>query len=100
MKFLNFTKKEAKPDLSHLRPLLFDIKFYWALCLVILLVIIGVTALIGAMIFYDEYTENYKINSNDQSTGNLINTERLKSLINKRNDFINQPGPILKDPSI
>lgn len=101
MKFLNFTsKKDTKPALGRFRPMLFDIKFYWGVCLLLFILIIVITAVIGSMIFYSEYTEDYKVNSEGSNTGNLINTEKLKNLINKRNDFINQPVPILKDPSI
>lgn len=100
MKFINFTKKETKPALNKFRPLLFDIKFYWALSLLVSLAIFLFTALMGFRLFYSEYKEEYKTSSNNSSTDSLISTEKLKKLTEKRNQFINSPSPILDDPSI
>jgi hypothetical protein len=99
MKF-NFLKqkKEHLPSLESLKPRTFDVNMFWFASLGLFLVASAIVVTIGAKILYSQYFESYKksvmINSE-----NLINVNRLKSVIEKRNNFINNKISIPKDPS-
>lgn len=100
MKFLgiNLTRKHV-PKLASLRPPIFDVTSRWLLSLGVFFGILIMAGLIGAKFFYYGYSEGYKqevVNNQED----LINVERLKSTIEKRNLFIIEPVPLPRDPSL
>lgn len=94
------SNKIETPDLALFRPKLFNINLAWALCLFGLFVTILAMALVGSFFFYKEYSEDYKSNRTEESTNKIINTDRLKNVVNNRNTFINTATPVIRDPSI
>jgi hypothetical protein len=97
--FLNF-KKNNLPPLKSLRPPVFDTDFFWFVALGIAVVIFLITALIGFQFFYSQYFESYKQSQSAENYENLIDINKLKSTIEKRNEFLNQEIILPKDPSL
>ena len=101
MKFLTFkSKKDATPSLESLRPPLFDVDSAWVNCILVFFLVILIGAFVGFRFFYYEYNEDYKEESGEENFDNLINVDRLKNSIEKRNSLINQPTPAIRDPSV
>ena len=96
--FLKF-KKNENPSLSFLRPPVFNVRKYWAMTLGLSLLIFIVTALIGAKLFYIGYFETYK-KQKTENYQNIINVKRIKSAVDKRNDFIKTEASLPIDPSL
>ena len=101
MKF-NFLKlkRKGRPSLESLRPPIFDTDLFWFASLGLGLVILIITALIGLNLFYSQYFKNYKESTTAENFENLINIDKLKNVVEKRNNFINQEIPLPKDPSL
>jgi hypothetical protein len=97
--FLKF-KKKSLPSLKSLQPRVFDVDLFWFAGLGLCLVIIIITTLIGFNFFYSQYFESYKQSGPAENLNNLINTDRLRTAINKRNEFINKEFSLPKDPSL
>lgn len=97
--FLKF-KKSNIPSLESLRPKIFDVERHWLYAVVIFLACLIAVVAVGFHLFYSVYFETYKKTPPAGSFENLINADRLKSIIQKRNDFINQEIKIPKDPSL
>jgi len=93
-------KRNSLPSLRSLRPLVFDTDLFWFASLSLCLVIFIVTALIGFKLLYSQYFETYKQSKPTENYENLININRLKSAIDKRNSFINQQISLPRDPSL
>lgn len=100
MKFsISKYNKSGSPSLKSLRPPLFDINLFWYSFLLFSLVILVITALIGFKLFYFQYFESYKKEESAQNFENIINVNKLKSSIDKRDEFINQQITLPRDPS-
>lgn len=97
--FLKF-KKKSLPPLKSLQPPIFDINLFWSVCLGLFLIIFIITAFIGFKLFYSQYFESYKETKLTENFENIINMDRLKNIINKRNDFINKEISLPRDPSL
>lgn len=91
-------KKKSLPTLKSLQPHAFDVDMFWFATLGFCLVIISVTALVGFNFFYSQYFESYK-KSDSTKVENILNIEKLKATLNKRNVFINKQISSPKDPS-
>ena len=98
---LTFLKlnRDKSPSLKSLRPQLFNINLLWFICLGVILIMIIIMALIGFNFFHYQYFEDYKNITPSEST-DLINIEKLKNVIGKRDDFINKEISLPPDPSI
>lgn len=83
-----------------MRPKLFDVNSRWFAALGLSLLITAVGILIGFKLFYSQYFESYKKSAPTESFENIIDIQRLKSAIEKRENFIKQQLPSLKDPSV
>ncbi len=93
-------KKNSAPAISSLRPLIFNQTKHWSLILVLFFLILFVTAIVGFNLFRSVYTESYKKDIPLISGEELINAKRLKSAVDKRKEFLNQPVSLPKDPSM
>lgn len=97
--FLKFRKKNL-PSLESLQPPIFDINLFWFASLGLFLIIFIITAFVGFKFFYSQYFESYKDTKLTENFENIINIDRLKKAINKRNDFINKEISLPRDPSL
>ena len=97
--FLKF-KKNKKPSLESLRPKIFDTNLFWFLTLGLCLVIFIITFAVGLQLFYSQYFESYKKNKPIENSENIINISKLKSAVEKRNNFVNQETLLPRDPSL
>jgi hypothetical protein len=93
-------KKNNLPPLESLRPRVFDTDLFWYLSLGLGLLLLLIMALVGFNLFYAQYFESYKKSTPAEDFGNIINVNRLKSAILKRNEFINKEISLPKDPSL
>lgn len=101
MKFLSLKfKKDHSPSLGSIRPVLFDVNLFWTISICLSAFVILTTLFIGFKLFYAEYNESYKEESNKEDFGNLIDINGLKRAVLERNNFIIQPTPLPRDPSI
>jgi anionic cell wall polymer biosynthesis LytR-Cps2A-Psr (LCP) family protein len=100
MKF-NFLKlkKNNLPSLKSLRPQIFDVDAFWFMGLGLCAGIVIVTVLVGFKLFYSQYFESYKTSSTENFES-IMNIDKLKSSIQKRDNFINQPVSLSRDPSL
>jgi len=99
LNFLKF-KRNNLPSLKSLRPEIFNVDLFWFISLGLCLIIFIITTLIGFSLFYSLYSESYKQDISNTDFENLINIEKLKSVIEKRNQFVNKAVPSFKDPSL
>ncbi|KKR28237.1 MAG: hypothetical protein UT61_C0054G0009 [Candidatus Woesebacteria bacterium GW2011_GWA1_39_8] len=101
MKFsaLKFRKNNG-PSLSSLRPALFDVNSHWFVGLGIFFAILIITALIGLKLFYLVYSESYKKETPREVLENLVDINKLKNTIEKRNNFIIGTSTLPGDPSL
>jgi len=99
LNFLKF-KKNNLPPLKSLRPPIFYIDFYWYLSLGVIFTIILIMIIVGLKFFYSQYIEDYKKTDVTENFESLINIKGLKSVIEKRNDFINKEVSLPSDPSL
>lgn len=97
--FLKF-KKNDLPPLKSLRPQIFDTDLFWYLSLGLCFLLFLIMALVGFNLAYAQYFESYKSSVPVEDLGNIINAERLKGAIEKRNQFINQQVSLPRDPSV
>lgn len=97
---LNFLKLKRNKQLSpkSLRSPLFNIDYFWFVCLGVVSILLLMMALIGYNFFHYQYFENYKKPTSFESS-DLINIERLNSTIERRNNFINKEISLPPDPS-
>jgi anionic cell wall polymer biosynthesis LytR-Cps2A-Psr (LCP) family protein len=93
-------KKKNLPPLQSLRPPIFNTNLSWFMTLSLCLVIFIITTLIGLKLFYSQYFETYKNEKSAVNYENLININRLKSTIEKRNEFTNKQISLPRDPSL
>ncbi|MEK7669497.1 MAG: hypothetical protein AAB350_02840 [Patescibacteria group bacterium] len=56
--------------------------------------------LVGFKLFYSQYIEDYKKSTITENLDSLINVNKLKSVIEKRNNFINKEISLPPYPSI
>ncbi|MFH0804313.1 MAG: hypothetical protein V1896_01805 [Candidatus Zambryskibacteria bacterium] len=96
--FLKF-KKKSMPTLKSLRPKTFDADTLWFASLGLFLIIFVITGFVGFRLFYSQYFESYKETNSSENFKDIINIDRLKNAIEKRNEFINQQISIPRDPS-
>jgi hypothetical protein len=99
LNFLKF-KKNNLPPLQSLRPQVFDTDLFWYLSLGVCFLLFLIMALVGFNLSYSQYFESYKNSAPVENSGSIINTDRLGSAIQKRNEFINQQISLPKDPSL
>jgi hypothetical protein len=99
---LNFLKlkRNSLPSLKSLRPPIFNVESFWFAGLGLCLIIFVITALIGFNLFYSQYFESYKKLESSENYEDIINTNRLKGAIEKRNNFINREIFLPQDPSL
>lgn len=97
--FLKF-KKNDLPPLKSLRPQVFDTDLFWYLSLGVCFLFFLVMALVGFNLSYSQYFESYKNSVPVENPGSIINADRLKSAIEKRNEFINKETILPKDLSL
>lgn len=99
---LNFSKSGNKsiPSVKSLRPVVFNVGRYWYASLGSLVVATLVFGAVGFWFFYIQYFENSSESKMNENLGNVINTERLKSVIEGRNEFINGQISLPEDPSL
>lgn len=98
LNFLKFNKNNS-PSLEGLKPVIFKADLFWFSSLGIFLAVSIITVFIGARLFYSQYFESYK----ESTTGDfkdIINVNRLKTAIEKRNEFINKEISLPRDPSL
>ncbi len=93
-------KKNRLPELKSLRPPIFDIEKFWFASLSVGFVILLVTAFIGFQFLYQQYFSTYKAQVSSENYESLINIDKLKDAILKRNNFVNQEFSLPKDPSL
>jgi hypothetical protein len=93
-------KKNRLPSLKSLHPPVFDTDLFWFGSLGLGLAIFIIVALIGFKLMYSQYFETYKQSKLPENYNNLINVDKLKSVIEKRNNFLNQQITLPRDPSI
>lgn len=94
-------KKTRSPSLKSLQPQIFNMDRLWFSALGVFLLILVITGLIGFWLFYSQYTESYK--KETESTGNfenIMHISKLRNAIEKRNNFINAEISVPKDPSL
>jgi len=96
--FLKF-KKKGLPSLKSLQPQIFDVDLAWFGLLGLCLIILIITILVGFNLFYSQYFESYK-QSGSIDVENIMNINKLKSAIDKRNTFINEQISLPRDPSL
>ena len=101
MKF-NFLKLKKKdlPTLKSLQPQIFDVDLFWFEALGLCLIIIIITTLVGFNFFYSQYFESYKNSATIENSENIININKLKGALDKRNIFINKQVTPSRDPSL
>lgn len=99
MNFLKFKKKNI-PTLKSLRSPVFNVDKYWFIALAVFALIIAITIFIGLNMFFSQYSENYKSTKSEDDFQKIIDIERLKNTIEKRNEFINQEFVSPRDPSM
>ncbi len=93
-------KKNSLPSLKSLRPPIFYTDLYWFVSLGVCFVIILIMILVGFKLFYSQYIEDYKKSTITENLDSLINVNKLKSVIEKRNNFINKEISLPPYPSI
>ncbi len=93
-------KKEDLLSLKSLRPSAFNADAYWFFALGMFAAILIIMAVVGFKLFYSQYTEDYKETTNTEGLENLINVERLKNVIGKRENFRNKEISLPPDPSL
>ncbi len=98
---MNFKIFSAKKefDIKSLSPNRFNVLKYWVWSLFVLLLIIIGGAAVSSRIFLTIYMEDYKLETEEIAV-DKINVTELKSIINSRQEFINQEVTLPKDPSI
>jgi hypothetical protein len=97
--FLKF-KKQGPPSLKSLRPQIFDVNLLWFTALGVCVLIVAITTLIGFSFFYSQYFENYNGSESVGNIENIMNINKLKGAIEKRNNILNQNISISRDPSL
>lgn len=97
--FLKF-KKQGLPSLKSLRPQIFDVNLFWFMALGLSLVIFIITGFIGFRLFYSQYSESYKKSGSTENIERTMNINKLKDVILKRNELINQEITLPRDPSM
>jgi hypothetical protein len=101
MKFNPFKIKGDKlPSVESLRPPVFNVNKFWFISLCVCFAVLIITAFIGFRYFHFIYFEGYKESKSEENFQNIINVERLKSAIEKRDKLINEEMLIPRDPSI
>jgi hypothetical protein len=93
-------KKNNLPPLKSLHPKIFDVDLYWLETLTLCFVILIVTGFFGFKLFYSQYFESYQTSGSAEDYKNIIDVNGLNSAIQNRNDFINKPASLPKDPSL
>ncbi|MFA6269615.1 MAG: hypothetical protein WC657_00165 [Candidatus Paceibacterota bacterium] len=93
-------KKKSVPTLKSLRANILDVDSYWLLSLGVFFVIFLVVTFIGLKLFYAQYFESYKKSGSVENYENLINVDKLKNAIEKRNVYINKEISLPRDPSM
>lgn len=97
--FLKFKNKNL-PSLKSLRPPIFNIDSYWFFSLGVFFALLVFMALVGFKLFYSQYFEDYKEITVTENSDDPINVSKLKSVIEKRNYFINRETVLPPDPSL
>lgn len=97
--FLKF-KKDKTLSLKSLKSEIFDVNLAWSYVLIVSFVMLAIMIFVGFKLFYFQYTEGYKHTQPDEGFANLVNTERLKNVVQKRVEFIGQQPQLPRDPSI
>lgn len=93
-------KKKGLPSLNSLRAKIFDVEKFWFITLGSCTLIIVITLLIGLSFFFPQYFESYKKTKPTDSFEKIIDIDKLKSVVNERNELINNKITIPPDPSI
>lgn len=93
-------KNKKEPRVKSLRSILFNVKLWWTVNLGLSLLIFCMTALFGIKFFYTVYFESYKEPAEGHNFGEIINSDRLQTIVERRVMFIDEEPPIMKDPSI
>lgn len=99
LSFLNF-KKNTVPKLSSVRPPLFNIEKHWFFALGLFFAIFVITFLVGLQLFHTVYFETYKKEPIPEDYAELLNLNRLKSVVDKRETFRAQEVVLPRDPSM
>lgn len=99
MKFLNF-KKSGIPSLQAIRPAIFDVESHWFFALGLFAAIFIITTAVGLKLFYYGYSEGYKKETSPEEFQNLIDVNKLKVAIEKRNELMTEEAILPEDPSI
>lgn len=99
LSFLKFNRN-AMPENSSLRPLIFNVNLYWFLILLASLFIFIFGAALGFKLFSTLYLESYKKDTSNLSASDLLDIKRLEINIENRNKFILSPRKIPTDPSL
>lgn len=92
-------KKNSIPSLSSIRPAIFDVSHFWFVSLIVFFAIFFITMAIGFKLFYYGYNEDYKKKTPVEEFQNLIDINKLKTAVEKRNQLITASSTIPRDPS-
>lgn len=100
MKF-SFSKfnKNHLPSPETLRPKVFEVNKFWFLGLGLSIFVFLVVAFVGLKLFYNQYFKNQNELKFTENVENLMNIDRLKKAVEKRNIFINTQLPATNDPA-
>ncbi len=100
MKFLNFKfGKNKVPKLSSIKPVIFDVNQKWFILLALSSIIFIVTALVALNLFRMMYLETYKTTSAPEDINGLLNIDKLKSSIERRETSRTQAFEAPQDPA-
>lgn len=98
----NFSKfkKDKTPSLKSLKSEIFNVNLAWFSALSVSFILLIIMAFVGFKLFYFQNTEGYKQVQSDENFENLVNISRLKSVVQKRVEFMSQQPQLPRDPSI
>lgn len=101
MSFLNFKSASKKhPSIDSLHKSMFEIKKFWYITMATFFVLVVLFMWIGFRLFSYEYFESYKQEKEEQLPNQIINTTRIKGIIDKRDEMMKKEFEVTRDPSL
>lgn len=92
--------KNKTPKLESFKNKTFDVDKYWHILIISFLVSVILLGGIGAKFSYSIYSGNYTDDRALPDFSNLIKEVKLKTTMEQRREFINEPFVPIEDPSI
>lgn len=93
-------KRKKTLSFESVRPPIFNDAKYWTLILLVFFAILFATTIAGFKLFHSVYTESYKKDIPVISADEVISAKKLKSLIGKRQELLDQKITLPEDPSM